>query len=176
MAKLAPTLADVKAELRIDFDADDGIIQGYIDANAQSILAQMDWANADSIEYPMVACRFDGAVELPVRGADVLSLTYTDTDGDEQTVAVGDGKYETDHNIGRHRLITYLVPTTNWSDVFVDGDRTSDIKVVASADDAPPVILLAIRKMAVDHYRHNGIGTEPAINAVKNLLNPFRLY
>ena len=176
MAKLAPTLDDVKRELRIDFDADDGIIQDYIDAAAQYIHAQMDWATSDSVEYPQGVCRFYGVMELPVRGTQVLTLTYTDTDGDEHEVAAGDGKYDTDSAIGQHRLITYLVPTTDWDDVFINADDAIDVKVVASADDAPPVILMAIRKMAVDYYRHNGIGTQPAENAVKNLLNPFMLY
>ena len=178
MAKLMPTIDEIKEELRIDFAADDDLITRYIESSAERILAQMKWAQADTVDFRLWSHSYIGsnAIRIPIRGVVVEQIQYTDTDGDAQEVAAADDTYHTDETSDSHRKVRYLVPATTWRDALPDMDASAPTKVVGTADDAPPVILQAIAKVAVDYYRNNGLGSEPVRSAVDRSLQPFMVY
>lgn len=188
MAKLAPTLDELKAELRIDFEADDAIIQNYIDAAAGTIQADMHWARVDNptIEISPARLQRRDMIRLPIRGieAGAVTLNYFASKDATETTAMTEytargGAPATaatiNNDIQPNRYISWLVPGDEWGFIFGDDiDRHRNISITATSTDAPPLILMAMRKIAVDLYRSNGIGTVQMRTAVDRMLRPIR--
>ena len=181
MGKIAPTVEEVKAELRVDFDNDDALIQRYISASADSVYADMYWINAPTQTLRLSQRRFFGQypVRLPFRGIGDTVIKYNALNDDgEAIVAEIDGSgvdYETSLAIEPNRYIPYLIPVKPWAELFISPTDTI-LQLEMTASDAPELILNAISKMAVDCYMHNGLAPTPMVTAIERMLDPIRIY
>lgn len=174
---LKPTIEIIKAEHRIDFDADDVIIQSHIDAAADVILTQMHWVKKESIDLWINPSRFNGRVIIPMRVRGIVNgtLNYTDTDDTAVQVLSGDDTFEFADPYMNNRFINHIQPHDDWASILPNLILASDGFVTLSvvAGDAPAVIKTAISKLAVDFYRNNGVGSMPVKTAIDCMLEPF---
>ncbi len=180
MAELKPTLTEIKEELRIDFDADDALIQRYIDACAESVHSELHWAREDNPVIPLLPGRFilRNPIRLPVRGLDsdsaTASIAYTTAAGEAATIQAGDDTFRLDNRIQANRYITWLTPRADWETVMPTPDYDILAELTCAAVNAPALVLAAIRMLTVDSYRNNGVGVMPMRTAVERMLNPIR--
>ena len=179
--KIAPTVDEVKAELRVDFDDDDDLIQQYIDAAANSCHADMYWINSQSQTLALDRRDFYGscAFRLPFRGIGDTTLEFAALDDDGESITTtldGSGvDYATSLKFEPNRYIPYLVPVKSWNKLFLN-PKTYSVDLIMTPSDAPELILSAIRKMAVDCYLNNGMAPIPMVTAVERMLDPIRIY
>ena len=191
MPKLAPTLDEIKAELRIDFNHDDTLIQSYINSSAMHVGRCIHWIAYDKgvagEDVTIDASRFCGtqAIRIPRRGVSVdyllpdtapCRLYYLNADDEDESVDlftlphIGDGEAYLDAGIDINRHIVYLKPATTWD--FI-GTNNVECRLNLKPGDAPADILNIMSKLAVDMYRYNGVASEPMRTAVDRELNPW---
>lgn len=175
-----PTVAELKAELRVDFTDDDALIERYIDAAADSIFAELNWIKAIPPAYQTIILfprrLFERqAIKMPVRGLSAATIVYRTNAGADMMVAAGAQTFMLDNDLQSNRFHSYLIPVQDWKEVVPDIDYLENVKVRLSARaDPPAAISLAITKCAVDLYRNNGMGSIPAMTAIGRLLAPIQ--
>ena len=183
MAKLviatAPTIdrvvsaVDLRTHCRIDTTEDDAELQRLSNA-AELEVEGYTWRKLRKQTWDQYFDGFDDPLYLrfpPLHSDGVSSVTYTDTDGDSQTL--GTSVYETGEIDGvavvRRKYDQVWPSTRSHEDVvtvrFVCGYDT--------ADDVPEPIKQAIRLHAGWYYRSRE--GEPLPAAFWRLLNPFRV-
>lgn len=194
------SLAEAKAQLRIDFDVDDAQIEACIDAAVEHIDGDMGWLNRalcpqtwelrlDRFPGGWLAGRPDAGahIEIPLPPLiEVVSVTYEDENGDTQTVDP-DTYRVFDH--GRRKSTIAPVRTATWPtpEPLHDGVRIRFKAGFASDDDpdvadVPAPIVSALKLMVTDLYQQRetfvtGTIAQPApmSTTVERLLYPWRV-
>jgi uncharacterized phiE125 gp8 family phage protein len=103
------TLADAKAFLRVDTDADDALISALVSAAREFAEHYAQVAFADTTyELALAAFPYD-AINLPnARSPVVVSVKYTDTAGAEQTLN------SSDYVLSDYGMQAYIYPPQSW--------------------------------------------------------------
>lgn len=178
-----PTVDQVKAELRIQFNEDNALIQSYIDAAAESVFADLNWITVDVPDtqtFLISPTRFisRNIVQVPLRGVSSVILQYYTATTPTQLTAVNEAAdtFATMHTLSPNRYHSHMMPRRDWGDILPDRAHAEEYlwAVATPAVTAPDMVLMAIRKYAVDMYRNNGVGTMPMITAVGRLLAPLQ--
>lgn len=184
-AELLP-LADAKAHLRADFDDDDALIQGYIDAAIsmldgrdgvlQRALAPQTWA-LELAGFP--AC---GTIELPLPPLqEVQAVEYLAGDGDWETL--DEEAYEV--VTGEQGLLSVrgAWPATGRALVTVRVTfRAGYALATGDEGEAPPAQLLQLLKLLVGNWYENrepivvGQSVADLPLAAQTLINNLRVY
>lgn len=190
-AALAISVADMKAFLRVDTDADDAVIQAYIQTATEmvkqhlrrSILTETLVYTADGFAYPDGVSRMDAlgpgvhTVSVPflTGGSDALELPFPplqsvtsvetyDTGNNVSTFSAS--RYQVDLTSGR----IYLNSGETWPTALRDRDAVK-VTYVVGYSTVPAPILEGIRRHVEGLYSGCGGMTDQ----VQQLLGPYRI-
>ena len=174
------SLSEQKGHLRIDGDDDDAYISSCIKAARQWIEGQTHFAimaqtwdykiddgwptknGLHRIDFPLNPVAAQGSPET-------ISITYTDSAGASQTLAVGQ------YTIAARRHGSFIEPAYNvtWPDVRVGPDVITVRFVAGDSDNVPQELHRAVMILAGHYYenRETAIDAPPAVEA---LISPFR--
>lgn len=181
------TVDEARAHLRIDHHDDDVLIDALVDAAVDHLdgingvlgraLVTQSW-RASYHEFPS-----DGMIPLPLAPVQsVTSIVYTDTAGDEQTLAVDRYYVQTD----AARPFVERAEGTSWPEV---AQRSAAVRVTAvygygdAATDVPAPIRHALLMIVADAYEYRetvAVGVSaaplPMSATVDRLLLPYRRF
>ena len=194
MAKLKPTIEEVKEDLRIPTadTYDDAVIGRYIAAAAESCFSDLHWIRGSNegllFDYSRII--LGRQIRLPVRGisdtwdatqAFTARIIYDDLSlSQEIQIETSQEHPILETRIDRNRYIAHLVIMPGFFNaiaavVAAQAAKPATLQLTnIPAADAPQILLTAITKMAVDLYHHNGVGSMPMMTAVARLLDPIR--
>lgn len=170
------SLSLVKADLRVDHDEDDTLIQAFIDAACAHIDGPQGWLGR-SIWTQTLELRqnvFGSCTRLPYGPvSEITSIKYVDGTGTEQTLA---GSVYTLTNAGE----IVLAHNQSWPNLRGDAEGVR-IRYVAGFSTLPKAILPAVLMMVADLYAFRetavvgtGSGAIQMSTTVENLLSSFR--
>lgn len=178
------TLAEAKSHMRVDFDDDNALIDGYIAAARQ-------WAEVDFMRralltqtwnYFIDAFPLSNIIRIPLPPLQsVTELVYTDENGVERTFPASD--YVVDKASKPGRLA--LTSNASWPTVFlqsVNGVRIQFVAGFGDVDDVSRQIRNALLLLIGDLYEHRensivgaGLNLTNVSFGVESLLTPFRI-
>ena len=150
------TTDDVKAQSRIDISDDDSLIGAYIEvarAYVETILSTA--LITQTWDYTLEAWPGKGVIYLPRPPLQsVTSITYTDKDGNSDTVSSADYLVDTAARPGR----IVLKGTASWPAVTLRESNAIVVRFVAgygdAASDVPPAIRQALKLLVGDFYEN----------------------
>lgn len=173
------TLAEAKAHLRLEHDLDDTYVTTLIQA-ARQHAEEVCWRGMISQTWEVVLSAFPScdSLELPHGAlASITSVTYTDTDGDSQTLSTDVYEADTVSVPGRIRLKygqSWPGSRTQW-----DAVRIQYVVGWADADSVPAPLKQAILLLVSQMYEHRTPEVDRSLSqvqfAVSALLAPYRL-
>lgn len=170
------TLAEAKAQLRVDASDEDALITSLIKAatayldGRQGILGRC--LMTQTWELTLDAFPADGDIEIPLGPvASVTSVTYVDTAGATQTVS--DVNYYLDNT----SVSAWVIPQATWP-TTMDAANAVTVRYVAGAAAAPLPIKQAILLLVAHWYENrqpvNAGQAEELPFAVNALIAPYR--
>ncbi len=165
------TTAEMKAHLRVDIGDDDALIDSLIQA-ARALAEVWTWRTFINSTYTLKLAAFRNEMELPRPPlGSVSGITYLDTDGNSQTLAVTVYDVDTDSEPGRVTLtLNETWPLTQ--DVIHAVTITFVAGYGSAASDVPETIKSAIKLLVGGMYEHREhwseikIETNPAVEAL----------
>lgn len=175
------TLADAKSHLRVDFDDDDALITGLINAAASHLdgysgivgraLLDQNWEQNFS--------GFCTRMELPVGiASSVVSIKYYDSTNVQQTLSSSVYQLLTDELGSYVSLKSLQVWPATYS--RVDAVTVEWIAGYGATVDLVPAALIVAMKMLISHWYENreavvvNMTAEELPLAIKSLIGPFR--
>lgn len=163
------TLADAKAFLRVDTDADDALISALVSAAREFAEHYAQVAFADTTyELALAAFPYD-AINLPnARSPVVVSVKYTDTAGAEQTLN------SSDYVLSDYGMQAYIYPPQSWpaTGAYPNAVR---IRYAEQATNISAAALAAILEMVAHLYENReDAGSVPP--GVLRLLDVAKVY
>jgi len=140
----APTnpleLAEIKAHLRIDVDAEDALLQAYSDA-AFDYAEQFTRRALATQTWDLFLDKFPAVISVPLPPLQSVTVTYTDTAGNVQT-------FEDFTVAGSH-----IVPGTNFPPTL-DIPHAVKVRFVAGYPELPASVRIAMLLIVGDLYEH----------------------
>lgn len=155
---LPVSVAEAKANGRIDHDAEDSLIEAYI----RAALAFAEKYSGRAFEPQVVEVTLDAfpdaEIELPFGPVvSISNVTFTDADGDEQTVDSADYVVDTASRDG------WLVPAygASWPSTMdtINAVRVRYVAGEGTPDDVKQAILLLVQH----YYEHRATAAEKAV-------------
>jgi len=147
--------ADAKNHLKVDFTDDDSLIDLYISA-ATSVAEKHTWRQLITATYELSLNDFpdaDGPITIPRPPLQsIVSITYTDTDGNSQTLSASKYQVDTIREPGQ------VWPETTESWPAVEDERINAVTVKFKAgygdneSDVPQQIRHAIKRITAHIY------------------------
>lgn len=170
------SLAEAKAQCRVDHDDDDALITAMIGA-AVSELDGWSGTLGRALVTQTWAQSFDGfplRLRLPMRAATIAGVTYVDAAGDTQTLAADQ------YVLRRDALGSFVEPAfdVNWPTVrSQSASVTVSFTCGSAAGDVDDAIKAAILLRVADLYGNREASTAALFEnpAIKALLAPFTL-
>lgn len=139
------TVEDAKSHLRLDGTDEDGLIRGYVEAATEYVENATDrQLITASYAYSFEAVPCDGRVPLPKSPlVSVESVTYIDTNGDEQTLPTSDYRVVTTRTPGHVHVVN--LPSSLY-------DREDAITInytcgYGNPEDVPSLLVMAIKQL-----------------------------
>lgn len=148
------TLAEAKAQCRVDIDDDDGLIANLVTLAREAIEARMRWAIASQTFDMYLDDWFETPLNMPMPPlASVTSIKYTDEDGNQSTWSSSNYLVDTASKPGR------IVVKNNINFPSVDLQEVNGVVIrfvcgFADRNDVPMLLKQAIL-LTVGHYYEN---------------------
>jgi uncharacterized phiE125 gp8 family phage protein len=175
------SLADAKLHLKVDFDADDALITGLIAAARQMVEQYTDLVLIDTVLEEALR-GFPPDNDRVTQGRDIVltkspvqsvaSISYTNADGNAQTVDLADTVLDNYSKPAR------IWPTGNEWPVTREGPASVKVRYTAgygAAADVPSMIKQAMLLLIGDWYDNREDGPRRFPQASKSLLDLVRI-